>query len=257
MTRWVSVLGIAAAMVVVLSAQHNFTPAEVDNGGRLYQSTCAGCHGTAGDQVAGTALRSGKFRRAGTDDEVVRVIRAGIAGTAMAPQSVSETEAAMIVAWLRGGAGASTATATLPSRLAGDTARGRVVFEGKGRCTTCHGPGGVGGRRAPGLTDIGVIRRPPQIEQALLDPATEIHTDYRSITATMTDGTTVSGRLLNQNTYSIQILDSTDRLRSLDKAQVRSHSILTTSPMPSYRQTLSAQEVADVVAFLGTMKGAR
>jgi putative heme-binding domain-containing protein len=96
-----------------------------------------------------------------------------------------------------------------------------------------------------------------QIEQALLDPAAEIHTDFRVINATMTDGTTVTGRLLNQNSYSIQLLDSTDRLRSLDKAQVRSYSILTTSPMPSYRQSLSAQEVADVVAFLGTMKGTR
>jgi putative heme-binding domain-containing protein len=248
-------LAATAALAAAVSAQHNFTPAEVENGGRLYQSTCAGCHGTAGDQVAGTALRSGKFRRANTDDEVVRVIRNGIAGTGMAGQAVSETEAAMIVAWLRGGATAANAAPT--GRLAGDTTRGRVLFEGKGRCTSCHGPGGAGSRRAPGLTDIGVIRRPLQIEQALLDPAAEIHTDYRSMTATMTDGTTVTGRLLNQNSYSIQLLDSTDRLRSLDKAQVKSHSILATSPMPSYRQSLSAQEVADVVAFLGTMKGAR
>ena len=245
------------AAVAALSAQHNFTPAEVENGGRLYQSTCAGCHGTAGDQVAGTALRSGKFRRANTDDEVVRVIRNGIAGTGMAAQAVSETEAAMIVAWLRGSSIASGGSPALPNRLAGDAARGRVLFEGKGRCTSCHGPGGVGSRRAPGLTDIAVIRRPLQIEQALLDPAAEIHTDFRVINATMTDGTTVTGRLLNQNSYSIQLLDSTDRLRSLDKAQVRSYSILTASPMPSYRQSLSAQEVADVVAFLGTMKGTR
>jgi putative heme-binding domain-containing protein len=245
-------LAAAAALAAVVSAQHNFTPAEVENGGRLYQSTCAGCHGTAGDQVAGTALRSGKFRRANTDDEVVRIIRNGIDGTGMAGQAVSETEAATIVAWLRGGA-----TTSAPPRLAGDTTRGRAIFGGKGNCTTCHGPNGVGGRRAPGLTDIGIIRRPLQIEQALLDPAAEIHTDFRAITATMTDGTTVTGRLLNQNSYSIQMLDSTDRLRSLDKAQVRSYSILTTSPMPSYRQTLSAQEVADVVAFLGTMKGTR
>jgi putative heme-binding domain-containing protein len=257
MMRWVTSVSLAVAAGAALSAQHNFTPAEVENGGRLYQSTCAGCHGTAGDQVAGTALRSGKFRRANTDDEVVRIIRNGIAGTGMAAQAVSETEAAMIVAWLRGSSAASGASAALPNRLAGDPARGRVLFDGKGRCTSCHGPGGVGSRRAPGLTDIAVIRRPLQIEQALLDPAAEIHTDFRVINATMTDGTTVTGRLLNQNSYSIQLLDSTDRLRSLDKAQVRSYSILTTSPMPSYRQSLSAQEVADVVAFLGTMKGTR
>lgn len=245
-------LAAAAALVVAVSAQHNFTPAEVENGGRIYQSTCAGCHGTAGDQIAGTALRSGKFRRATTDDEVARIIRTGIAGTAMAGQAVSETEAQMIVAWLRGGATTSAAP-----RLAGDAARGRVIFEGRGNCTSCHGPGGVGGRRAPALLDMGVIRRPPQLEQALLDPSAEIHTDFRSITATLRDGATVTGRLMNQNTWSIQMLDSAGQLRSLDKADLRSHAILTTSPMPSYRQSLSPQELADVVAFLGTMKGAR
>lgn len=253
------VIGVAAVVWLVVpglsgvaSAQHNFTPAEVENGGRLYQSTCAGCHGTAGDQVAGTALRSGKFRRATTDDEVARLIRSGVPGTAMAPQSVSETEAAMIVAWLRG----SATTAAAP-RLAGDAARGKTIFEGKGNCTSCHGPGGAGGRRAPGLLDVGIIRRPLQIEQALLDPAAEIHTDFRMVTAEFKDGSKVSGRLLNQNSYSIQLLDTTDRLRSLDKGDLSSYAILTTSSMPSYRTRLSAQEVADVVAFLGTMKGTR
>lgn len=245
-------LVVAAALAGVVLAQHNFTPAEVENGGRLYQSTCAGCHGTAGDQVAGTALRSGKFRRGNTDDEIVRIIRNGIAGTGMAGQAVSETEAQTIVAWLRGGATTSAAP-----RLAGDAARGRGIFEGKGKCTSCHGPGGVGSRRAPALLDMGVIRRPPQLEAALLDPSAEIHTDFRSITATLRDGATVTGRLLNQNTWSIQLLDSTGQLRSLDKAELRGHAILTTSPMPSYRQSLSAQELADVVAFLGTMKGTR
>lgn len=233
-------------------AQHNFTPAEVENGGRLYNSTCAGCHGLNGDQVPGTALRSGKFRRGGTDDEIARIIRAGIPGTAMPPNAVSDTEAAMIVAWLRDGVTASAAP-----RLAGDAGRGRAVFEGKGNCTSCHGPGGVGGRRAPALVDVGVLRRPAQLEEALLEPAAEIHTDFRMVTATLKDGSTVNGRLLNQNSYSVQLLDTADRLRSLDKADLRSHAILATSSMPSYRQRLSAQEVADVVAFLGTMKGTR
>lgn len=252
MRRAVITVGVAATALVVLSAQHNFTPAEVENGGRLYQSTCAGCHGAGGDQVAGTALRSGKFRHGTTDDEIARIIRTGIPGTAMAPQQVSETEAATIVAWLRGAADASAAP-----RLAGDAARGRTIFEGKGNCQSCHGTAGVGSRRAPPLLDVGVIRRPPQLEQSLLEPAAEIHADFRAIAATTRDGTTVTGRLLNQNSHSIQILDATDRLRSLDKSDLRSHAIVATSPMPSYRQSLTPQEIADVVAFLGTMRGGR
>jgi putative heme-binding domain-containing protein len=245
----ISVFMLAAAAVV--AGQHNFTPAEVENGGRLYQSTCAGCHGINGEQVPGTALRSGKFRRGATDDEIVRIIRTGVPGTAMPPNAVSENEAAMIVAWLRGSA---TAVATGPK---GDAARGKTLFESKGNCQLCHGPGGAGSRRAPALTDVGVVRRPAELERALLEPAAEIHRDFRTVTVTTRAGATVSGRLLNQNSYSIQLLDAKDQLRSLDKTDLRDSAIDTTSPMPSYRQAFNAQEVADVVAFLTTMRGGR
>ena len=36
-----------------LLAQHAFTPEEIVEGGRLFQSNCTGCHGTSGDQVPG------------------------------------------------------------------------------------------------------------------------------------------------------------------------------------------------------------
>jgi putative heme-binding domain-containing protein len=164
---------------------------------------------------------------------------------------VSETEAAMIVAWLRGGVTAAS------SGPVGDAARGRAVFEGKGNCQSCHGAGGTGSRRAPALVEVGAIRQRPQLEQALLDPAAEIHTDFRSVSVTTRAGARITGRLLNQNSYSIQILDEKEQLRSLDKSDLRDHTILGTSPMPSYRQSLNAQEVADIVAFLGTMRGGR
>jgi putative heme-binding domain-containing protein len=242
-------VGVGMMTIAVLTAQHNFTPAEVENGGRLYQSTCAGCHGIAGDQVPGTALRSGKFRRGTTDEEIARIIRTGIPGTGMAAQVVSETEAAMIVAWLRGNATIAVAG------LKGDPGRGKALFETRGNCTSCHGPGGVGGRRAPTLTNIGVLRQPPQLERALVEPSAEIHTDFRTITATTKAGATMTGRLLNQSSFSIQLLDDKGNLRSLDKADVKDSVIATSSTMPSYRQRLTPQEIADLVAFLGTMRG--
>ena len=87
-------LPLALVAGVALAAQHNFTPAEVENGGRLYQSTCAGCHGIAGDQLPGVALRSGKFRRGTTDEEISRIIRTGVPGTGMAAQAVAFLERA-------------------------------------------------------------------------------------------------------------------------------------------------------------------
>src|SRR5215467_8177974 len=81
-----------------LFGQHAFTPEEIAEGGRLYQSNCAGCHGSAGDQVPGVALMSGKFRRASTDDDVARIIRNGIPGTAMQSFTFNEQQAGTIVA---------------------------------------------------------------------------------------------------------------------------------------------------------------
>ena len=234
-----------------LAAQHNFTPADVEHGGRLYQSTCAGCHGAGGDQVAGTALRSGRFRRATTDDEVARIIRDGIPGTSMPSNPLSETEASMIVAWLRGAERPSS------SGLAGDAMRGKRLFDGKGQCASCHGPNGTGSRHAPALVDIGVVRQPSELSRALREPEAEINPDYRTVRITTKSGTAITGRLLNQSSDSVQILDTADRLRSFEKATLRDVTILPTSPMPSYATTFSSQDIADMVAFLSTMRGAQ
>ena len=73
----------------------------------------------------------------------------------------------------------------------------------------------------------------------------------------MRDGTTINGRLMNQDTFTLQLLDSKDQLVSLSKSALRSYELLRTSPMPSYQGKLSAQEVADVVSYLASLKGPR
>lgn len=192
-------IAAVCAVLVAAAAQHVYTNADVENGARLYAASCATCHGPRGDAVRSVALLSGSFRRATTDDEVARIIVNGIPGTAMPPNTYSEVEAGMIVAFLRGAArGGVTSTA-------GDAARGRAIFTGKGRCATCHTETA---RLAPSLDDVGVVRRPLEIEQALVDPSADINYDYRFVRAVTRAGETVTGRLLNQSSFSVQILDS-------------------------------------------------
>jgi len=250
-TRCAVLLGVALTLGAIWSpptrAQHGYTRAEVENGARLYQASCATCHGASGDQVRGVALFSGRFRAATTDDELVRIIINGIPNTAMPPNRYSNEEAGMIVAYLRGLAAGDTVTAT-----AGDAARGRTVFEGKGKCATCHHPAA---RMAPTLADVGTIRRPLDIEQAILEPSAELHADFRFVRVVRRDGATTRGRLLNQSTFSIQILDTQERLRAFDRSQVAELEFEKTSPMPAYRGVLGTQELADVVAYLTTLRG--
>jgi hypothetical protein len=73
----------------------------------------------------------------------------------------------------------------------------------------------------------------------------------------MRDGATITGRLLNQDTFTVQVLDNSGRLRLLDRSTVREFAILKESPMPSYKGKLEAQEIADLVTYLTTLKGRR
>jgi len=118
-----------------VSAQHGHTRAEVENGARLFQASCATCHGPKGDAVRGVALLSGQYKSATSDEQLVKIIIEGIPGTSMPPNNYSALEAGMIVAYLRGIAAGDNVTVT-----AGDLARGKALFEGRGKCATCHTP---------------------------------------------------------------------------------------------------------------------
>src|SRR5262249_59383647 len=88
------VLVIVVFFTGTLFAQHAFTPEEMAEGGRLFQSNCTGCHGSAGDQIQGVALMSGNVRRSTTGEEGAAIIRKGVPGTAMQPFNFTEQQAA-------------------------------------------------------------------------------------------------------------------------------------------------------------------
>lgn len=230
-------------------AQQRFLPAEIDAGGRLYLANCTGCHGPEGNGVAGIDFSQGKFRRGQSDEELIRIIVRGIPGTPMPPSGIADNQVATIVAYLR------SMTAGNGDASGGDPARGRALVEGKGQCLTCHTIGVNGLHAGPALSDIGAERRGADLLKSLVDPAAEIRPENRSIRVTLKDGKSVSGRFLNQDTFSIQLIDATDKLQSIDKAAVRESSILTTSPMPSFKGKLTASELADVVSYLASLKG--
>jgi putative heme-binding domain-containing protein len=231
---------------------HGYTPADIENGGLLYQNNCTACHGPDGDGVPSVNLGSGRFRRGTTDDEIVKIILGGIPGTAMPPSNFSEGQAGTIVAYLR-----SLAETPTTGMIPGNAARGQALFTGKGQCQNCHSVAGVGARSGPSLSEVGASRRAIELRRSIVDPGADIRSDHRSVRVAMRDGSTITGRLLNQDTFTIQLLDGGSRLRLLDMSAVREFTILKESPMPSYKDKLDAQEVADLVTYLTTLKGRR
>jgi putative heme-binding domain-containing protein len=137
----------------------------------------------------------------------------------------------------------------------GDAANGKTLFDGKGACLSCHRVVATGSRLGPDLTEIGAIRTPEQLQESLVDPNAEILPENRTFTVVTRDGAKITGRLLNQDTFTVQLMDQKEQLRSFDKSRLRSYSFVKDSPMPSYNGKFSPQELADVIAYMGTLKG--
>ena len=241
-------LWAAFAAAPPLLAQHE-TAADLLDGERAYRQSCANCHGPDGDVITGIDLGRGQFRRQMTDEDLVRIIRTGIPNTPMPASTMTVEQAQKIVAYLRSrAASASSGTAR------GDAARGQALFTGKGGCASCHLVNGAGSGVGPDLTRVGALRGALELERSLVDPAADVAAANRFYRVTLKDGTTVTGRLLTHDTFNVQLLDTTQRLRSFAKTDLREHGFAA-SPMPSYRERLSPQELADVVSYLVSLKG--
>jgi len=247
MLRTSSLILLAAALAV--GQGHDYTQADVDAGSRLYSNNCSGCHGVDGNSMQGANLSRGTFRRASNDEELSRIIINGLPGTPMPPSAFKPEQTMQIVAFLR-------AFPAIRARQtsSGDAARGKAIFEGKGSCLDCHRVSGRGGRLGPDLSDVGELRRPADIEQSLIDPGAVIVPQNRVVTVTMRDGKAVRGRLLNQDTQSIQIVGPGEKPVSIVRAEIRSVTDEKSS-MPSAKDKLDARELADVVSYLATLKG--
>jgi putative heme-binding domain-containing protein len=247
MTKLLVCLALSAGC---LFCQHSFTPIDVEDGGRLYRANCTICHGAEGNQVAGIDLGHNKFRRAKDDDDIAAIIRTGIPGTAMPPNNFSDFQSLTIVAYLR-----SIAAATATTIAGGDSSRGKLIYDGKGACASCHRIRGVGSRNGPDLSDIGNRRLAGELERALVETDAEGPEQNRHFRGVTNDGATITGTLLNEDKYSVQILDSNDRLVSIRRANLRESSIIGKALMPSYRDKLSAKELADLISYLVSLKG--
>ncbi|NKB32501.1 MAG: c-type cytochrome [Pseudomonadales bacterium] len=245
-------LGILVAGSPLASAQelgdHTYATEAIERGSRIYSRECALCHGPQGDIVDGVNLRTGLFKTVQSDDELRRVVYAGAGEGQMPAFGLNDTDLNAIVAFIRAGFDPEGVAIRI-----GDPVRGKSLFDGKGECADCHRVNGIGPRTAPDLSEIGAIRTPSSLQQNLLDPAGAILPINRPIRIVTRSEETVTGRRLNEDTYTVQVIDSNERLRSFRKSDLVSYEI---SMQPSKAPTtLSSDEVADVVGYLLTLRG--
>lgn len=246
---------LSVAFAIVGRAQDRavtYAPADVRYGAQIYAAQCSACHGANGTQIGGVDLGGGQLRRASSDQDLRAVLANGIPGTAMPPFRFDPSEVTAIVAYIRNMRNFDTHAGNL-----GDANRGRAWFEGAGGCVNCHRVNGKGPRVAPDLSEIGALRSADFLQRKLLDANGMMLPVNRSVRAVTKDGKVINGRRLNEDTYSVQLIDDQEHLLSLDKAGLREYTVLTTSTMPSYKDKMSEQETADLISYLLTLKGLR
>lgn len=242
---------ICARLVAQTPPQGRFArydPGDIEAGSHIYATQCAPCHGTNGDMIDGVDFRHGQFKTVVTDQDLARVLATGRPAAGMPSfATLGVADVTSITAYIRDGFD--------PEVGAGDVNKGRAVFSGKGGCAGCHRVGAVGPRVASDLTDIGAIRTAGALRRAILDPATSLPPASRTVRAVTKSGQTIRGRRLNEDTYTIQLIDDRERILSLNKADLRSYDISRDTTMPSYAARLTPDELSDLIAYLQSLKG--
>jgi cytochrome c oxidase cbb3-type subunit III len=223
---------------------------DLEQGKKLYGGRCAGCHGPAGDGGKGTNLTTPVLPRGETDLALYRVIRYGLPETEMPGHNMTQREIWQIAGFVR------TLGRLDAASVRGDARNGEMLVRGKGSCLQCHVLEGQGGHLGPPLTDIGRRRSPAYLRTKLVNPGEELAANFKLVKLTTRSGQSMSGVLLNEDTWSIQLRDNNMGLHSFWKQDLTGLAVEQRTLMPSYAKRLNEQELTDVVAFL-TGTGAR
>jgi cytochrome c oxidase cbb3-type subunit III len=227
------------------------TPADLKNGQQLFMGQCARCHGPKGEGGRGAVLAQPRLRHAPDDQALFLVIRDGIKGTEMPPgYAVDTRETWQLAAYVR------TLGRMAPETVPGDPTRGQELYRTKGHCGQCHIISGQGGSLGPELTEIASRRSAAHLRAAVLDPESTLPEEFLQLRLTTKDSRRITGVRLNEDTFTIQVMDLNGGLHSFFKADLKELQRDTgKSPMPSFRGSFSASEVDDLVAYLVSLRG--
>jgi len=252
---------VALAILILLvgawaieAQEHNpyTSPADAARGKQLYGGHCAPCHGPAGEGGRGPNLARA-LPRAATEAALFAVIRDGLPGTEMPRGSALDDREIWQVAGFVRSLGQTEA-----EKLPGSVANGARLFREKGACLKCHAVGTEGGGVGPPLTEVGLRRPAAFLRSTLADPAGTAPPDFQMVDLTTRDGRRVSGILLAEDTFSIQVRELSERPLSFWKQELSSvKRSRGKTPMPAYRGTLSDAELEDLVAYLASLRGAQ
>lgn len=239
-------------------------PQAIREGASLFRANCSPCHGlNAKGGGRGPDLTSGRWTHGSSDAEIFRTITQGVPGTQMPANGFEDSEIWTIIAYLRSLAPSDHAKTT------GDPVKGEKLFRGNAGCATCHMVKGHGGLLGPDLTRVGASRSTAYLIESVRDPDKELSDGmldpnnhyglplvYDTVTVVLRDGQKVTGIAKNEDTFSVQLMATDQRLRFFLKSDVKDVVHEHKSLMPAYTdQIISPAELQDLLAYLERLRG--
>jgi putative heme-binding domain-containing protein len=225
---------------------HLKNKASIRSGQTLYRVRCGDCHGLDARGYRGpdlTAVLGGM-----PDERLFQTIRKGVPGTEMPPSTAPDDEVLMLIAYLRDmNAGGANEPVT------GNVENGAKVFAAQ--CASCHRVDNKGGRLGPDLSRIGVARSRAALVREIRTPSEWIPPGFETVTLVTTDGQKIRGIKKNEDVFSIQIMDTKERIQGHLRSSLKDVTYEPTSLMPVFgAERLNDANLGDVVAYLSTLR---
>ena len=245
----------AAAQKEELRNPFTGDPNAVRQGALLFRQECVFCHGIgARGGLRGPDLTTGSWSHGGSDAALVRTISSGVPGTAMPANHLTDDEIWQIIAYVR----TLQQPVTLPI---GDSAAGERLFFGRATCSPCHMINGRGGRLGPDLSRVGSARPRAYLVESIREPDRQLADNPLSggpldtVVAETRDGRIIRGVSLNEDTFTVQIMDRTEKVQSFQKKSLKSFRHESASLMPAYSaDMLSEHDLQDLVTYLQSLR---
>ena len=227
---------------------HLGNPQSIRSGMALYRTRCADCHGLDAGGYRGPDLNA-VLAGGATDERLFNTIQKGVPGTEMPSSTAPDDDLLMIIAYLR------KIGTVAPETPTGSVENGTRLFAAQ--CASCHRVAGRGGRIGPDLTRIGIARSRAALIREIRTPSEWIPPNFETVTAVTKDGQRIRGVKKNEDSFSIQVMDTRERIQGFLKANLQELVYEKNSLMPAFAPArLNDSDLNDVVGYLSTLRGA-
>jgi PQQ-dependent dehydrogenase (methanol/ethanol family) len=225
-------------------------PKTLEAGRQHFDLRCAACHGADGKGgERGPDIISTESARRRSADELGELIRKGIPTAGMPAFQLPERELQELIAFIR-----YLSAPAIESAAPGDIDAGAAFFFGKGNCSSCHMVNGRGGLLGPDLSELGIERTLPEIEQSFRNPGARLTPGFKLVSVRLQDGQRIRGFAKNESNYDLQLQSLDGKLRLLRREEIAELIRETASLMPEVKAT--QEEMRDLLAYLSRLSGA-